>query len=219
KSAIREIGVLEKGGKLVALVVPKQAGRADETKDTVRKAIETASKRMPSHQRISDYAITPDALPRTRLGKIQRHRLAERYEQAKARIETVRDLLREVTEGGEGKLVDPLVQPDQALDEKQKRWIEPLGPVASATARFLYAVNGVLMRLIFQLRAEGLEHLPRHRQWVLTPNHFSYLDSFAIAALLEWAQLRKTYWGGWIGVAFANSVMRFLSRLGKILPV
>ena len=302
KSAIREIGVLEKGGKLVALVVPKQAGRADETKDTVRKAIETASKRMPSHQRISDYAITPDALPRTRLGKIQRHRLAERYEQAKeggektraagpmsaeemsgedralledpaaqsvwellvqryrgkrltpdaspqfdlgidsiewlnvtleiaessgvdlteqaiARIETVRDLLREVTEGGEGKLVDPLVQPDQALDEKQKRWIEPLGPVASATARFLYAVNGVLMRLIFQLRAEGLEHLPRHRQWVLTPNHSSYLDSFAIAALLDWAQLRKTYWGGWTGVAFANPVMRFLSRLGKILPV
>jgi long-chain acyl-CoA synthetase len=302
ESAIREIGVLEKGGKLVALVVPKQADRADKTKDTVRKAIETASKRMPSHQRISDYAITPDALPRTRLGKIQRHRLAERYEQVKeggektraagpmsveemsgedralledpaaqsvwellaqryrgkrltpdtspqfdlgidsiewlnvtleiaessgvdlteqaiARIGTVRDLLHEVTEGGEGKSVDPLVQPDQALDEKQKRWIEPLGPVASATAHFLYAVNRALMRLIFQLRAEGLEHLPRHRQWVLTPNHSSYLDSFAIAALLDWAQLRKTYWGGWTGVAFANPVMRFLSRLGKILPV
>src|SRR5207249_1775441 len=203
KSAIREIGVLEKGGKLVALVVPKQAGRADETKDTVRKAIETASKRMPSHQRISDYAITHDAFPRTRLGKIQRHRLAERYEQAKeggekaagagpmdvdemsgedralledsaaqsvwellakrytgkrltpdtspqfdlgidslgwlnltleiaessgvelaeeaiARIETVRDLLREVTESGEGKSADPLENPHEVLDEKQK---------------------------------------------------------------------------------------------------
>jgi long-chain acyl-CoA synthetase len=302
ESAIREIGVLEKGGKLVALVVPKQTGHGDDAKDAVRAAIETASKRMPSHQRISDYAITPDALPRTRLGKIQRHRLAERYEQAKeggektrvagpmsveemsgedralledpaaqavwellaqryrgkrltpdaspqfdlgidsiewlnvtlgiaessgvdlteqaiARIETVRDLLREVTEGGEGKSVDPLVQPDQALDEKQKRWIEPLGPVANGTARFLYALNRVLMRLIFHLHAEGLEHLPRHRQWVLTPNHASYLDSFAIAALLDWAQLRETYWGGWTGVAFANPVMRFLSRLGKILPV
>src|SRR5204863_3951705 len=81
--AIREIGVLEKGGKLVAVIVPKQTGQGDNTKDAVRKAIETASKRMPSHQRISDYAITSDALPRTRLGKIQRHRLAERYEQAK----------------------------------------------------------------------------------------------------------------------------------------
>jgi long-chain acyl-CoA synthetase len=300
ESAIREIGVLEKKGKLVALVVPGQSG--GDAKDTVRKAVETASKKLPSHQRISDYAITPDALPRTRLGKIQRHRLAERYEQAKeggekaaaagpmdideisgedralledsaaqsvwellakryrhkrltpdtspqfdlgvdslewlnltleiaessgvelseeaiARIETVRDLLREVTEGGEGKAVDPVAKPDEALDEKQKRWLKPLGPIAAATARFLYAVNRVLMRLLFRVRAEGLEHLPENRQWVLTPNHVSYLDSFALAALLDWSQLRKTYWAGWTGVAFANPVMRFLSRLGKILPV
>jgi long-chain acyl-CoA synthetase len=302
ESAIREIGVLEKGGKLVALVVPKQTGRGEDAKDDVREAVETASKRLPSHQRISDYAITPDALPRTRLGKIQRHRLVERYEQAKqggekaaaagpvdvdemsgedralledpaaqsvwellvkryrgkrltpdtspqfdlgidslewlnltleiaessgvelteeaiARIETVRDLLREVTEGGEGEAVDPLAHPDEALGEKQKRWLKPLGPVAAGTARSLYAVNRVLMRLIFRLRAEGLEHLPEDRQWVLTPNHVSYLDPFAIAALLDWSQLRKTYWAGWTGVAFANPLMRFLSRLGKILPV
>jgi len=302
ESAIREIGVLEKKGKLVALIVPEQAGRGDETKDAVRKAVEAASKRLPSHQRISDYAITPDALPRTRLGKIQRHRLEERYEQVKeggekapragpmsademsgedralledsaaqsvwevlarryrdkrltpdtspqfdlgidslewlnltmeiaessgveltdeaiARIETVRDLLREVTEGGEGEALDPLKKPDAVLDEKQKRWLEPLGPIAAVSARFLYAVNRVLMRVIFRLRAEGLEHLPEDRQWVITPNHVSYLDPFAIAALLDWNQLRKTYWAGWTGVAFANPVMRFLSRLGKILPV
>jgi long-chain acyl-CoA synthetase len=302
ESAIREIGVLEKGGKLVALLVPKQAGGGDEAKDTVRKAIETASKRMPSHQRISDYAITSDALPRTRLGKIQRHRLAERYEQAKeggekapaaepmdvdemsgedralledsaaqsvwellakryrgkrltpdtspqfdlgidslewlnltleigessevelseeaiARIETVRDLLREVTEGGEGKSVDPLENPEEVLDEKQKQWLQPLSPLEAATARFVHAVNRVLMRLIFRVRAEGLENLPQDRPWVLTPNHVSYLDPSAISALLDWNQLRKTYWAGWTGIIFANPVMRFLSRLGKILPV
>src|SRR5213076_2219854 len=83
ESTIREIGVLEKGGKLVAVIVPKPAGRGDDAKAAVRKAVETASKRLPTHQRISDYAITPDALPRTRLGKIQCHRLEERYEQAK----------------------------------------------------------------------------------------------------------------------------------------
>ncbi len=302
ESAIREIGVLGKKGKLVALIVPKQAGRSDETKDAVRKAVETASKRLPSHQRISDYALTRDALPRTRLGKIQRHHLEERYEQAKeggekapkagpmsveemsgedralledpaaqsvwellarryrdkrltpdtspqfdlgidslewlnltleisessgveltddaiARTETVRDLLREVTEGGEGQALDPLEKPDKALDEKQKQWLEPLGPIAATTARFLYAVNRMLMRWIFHLRAEGLENLPEDRQFVMTPNHVSYLDPFAIAALLDWNQLRKTYWAGWTGVAFANPVMRFLSRLGKILPI
>ena len=300
ESAIREIGVLEKKGKLVALVVPKQTG--SDAKDAVRIAIETASKRLPSHQRISEYAITPDALPRTRLGKIQRHRLAERYDQAKeggekapaagpmsieemsgedralledsatqsvwemlakryrgkrltpdtspqfdlgidslewlnltleiaessgveltdeaiARIETVRDLLHEVTESSEGESVDPLEKPDEVLDEKQKQWLEPLGPVAATTARFLYAVNRVLMRVIFRLRVEGLEHLPEDEQWVMTSNHASYLDPFAIAALLDWNQLRKTYWAGWTGIVLANPVMRFLSRLGKILPV
>ena len=300
ESAIREIGVLEKKGKLVALVVPKQTG--SDAKDAVRKAVETASKRLPSHQRISDYALTLDALPRTRLGKIQHHRLAERYEKAKeggktaasagpmdvdemsgedralledsaaqsvwelltkrysnkrltpdtspqfdlgvdslewlnltleiaessgvelseeaiARIETVRDLLREVTEGGEGEAVDPLEKPEEVLDEKQKRWLKPLGPIAAGTARFLYAVDRVLMRLLFRIRAEGLEHLPEDRQWVLTPNHVSYLDPFAVAAVLGWRHLRKTYWAGWTGIAFANPVMRFLSWLGKILPV
>jgi long-chain acyl-CoA synthetase len=300
EAAIREIGVLEKGGKLVAVILPKQARRGDDANDAVRAAVEAASKRLPSHQRISDYAITFDALPRTRLGKIQRHRLAEHYEQAKeggektavpmsieemsgedralledsaaesvwellarryrdkrltpdtspqldlgidslewlnltleiaetsgveltdeaiARVETVRDLLREVTEAGEGESVNPMANPDGALDEKQKRWLEPLGPLANATARFLYAVNRPLMRLLFRLHGEGLEHLPQDRQWVLTPNHASYLDPFAIAAILDWNQLRKTYWAGWTGVAFANPLMRFLSRLGKILPV
>jgi len=301
QSAIREIGVLERVGKLVALIVPERMGGEDE-KDAVHKAIETASKRMPSHQRVSDHAITPDALPRTRLGKIQRHRLAERYKQAKergektvaagpmpvgemsgedralledsaaqsiwellakryrgkrltpdtspqfdlgidslewlnltleigessgaelseeaiARIETVRDLLREVTEGGEGEVVDPLKNPDAVLDEKQKQWLEPLGLFAAGTARFVHAVNRVLMRLIFRLEAEGLENLPRDREWVLTPNHVSYLDPAAIAALLDWNQLRNTYWAGWTGILFANPLMRFLSRLGKILPV
>ena len=302
-SAIREIGVLEKKGKLVALVVPKHAGGGgDDAKDAVRKAIEAASKHLPSHQRISDYAITSDALPRTRLGKIQRHRLVERYQQAKeggkktdgagampidemsgedrglledsaarsvwellakryrdkrltpdtspqfdlgidslewlnltleigeasgveltddaiAGIETVRDLLREVTEGGEGKALDPLAQPNEVLDEKQRQWLKPLGALEAATARLVHAGNRALMRLIFGLRAEGLEHLPKDRQWVLTPNHVSYLDPSAIAALLDWNQLRKTYWAGWTGIIFANPVMRFLSRLGKILPV
>lgn len=302
ESAIREIGVLEKGGKLVAVIVPKHAGRGDDARAAVRKAVETASKRLPSHQRISEYAITPDVLPRTRLGKIQHHRLTERYEEAKeggekaraagpmsieemsgedralledsaaqsvwellakryrgkrltpdtspqfdlgidslewlnltleiaessgveltdeaiARTETVRDLLHEVTEGSEGESVDPLKKPDEVLDEKQTQWLEPLGPVAATTARFLYAVNRVLMRVIFRLRVEGFEHLPEHEQWVLTPNHASYLDPFAIAALLDWNQLRKTYWAGWTGIVLANPLMRFLSRLGKILPV
>ncbi len=41
------------------------------------------SERLPSYQRIADYAITHERLARTCLGKLQRYHLAERYEQAK----------------------------------------------------------------------------------------------------------------------------------------
>src|SRR5439155_11831884 len=43
-----------------------------------------------SHQRVSDYAIPAGALPRTRLGKVQRHRLAERYGEGKDGSEKTR---------------------------------------------------------------------------------------------------------------------------------
>ncbi len=300
--SIREIGVLEKNGKLVALVVPKRTDRGSDPESAVRTAIEAASKRLPSYERIFDYAITADALPRTRLGKIQRHLLVERFEKAKkggekvaepspmapeemsgedralledaaaqsawellarrypgkrltfdtspqfdlgvdslewlnltleiaesggvelteeaiARIETVRDLLREVTEGSEGEGIDPLEQPYEILDDEQKRWLEPLGPIAAGVARFLFAFNRLLMRLLFRVRAEGLENLPEDKPWVLSPNHCSYLDPFAIAAVLNWNQLRQTYWAGWTGIVTTNAIMRLLSRLGKILPV
>jgi long-chain acyl-CoA synthetase len=49
----------------------------------VHHEVEQLSRALPSHHRISEYALTPDPLPRTRLGKLRRHLLAERYRQAK----------------------------------------------------------------------------------------------------------------------------------------
>src|SRR5207247_615333 len=41
------------------------------------------SKKLPSYQRITDFVLSRQPLPRTQLGKIQRHLLEERYEQLK----------------------------------------------------------------------------------------------------------------------------------------
>jgi long-chain acyl-CoA synthetase len=80
------------------------------------------------------------------------------------------------------------------------------------------AVNGWLMRLLFRLRTVGLDHLP-DGPWVLTPNHTSFLDPLALSAALGRRWLERTYWGGWTGVAFANPVMRGVSRLWRVLPI
>ena len=284
---IREIGVLQKDGRLVAVIVPEVSEirqRGDgELGESVREAVEEGSKRLPSYQRLSDYAVTRQSLERTRLGELRRHLLEDRYDQAKEeeespdsaaagpispeemseqdralldnpaakrvwdwladrypdqrltpdtspqldlgvdsmewvnlsmeigqsagveleeeaieRIDTVRDLLQEVAEQAEADEeaasgASPLEQPEEVLDDQQKRWLEPLGPVMSAIARGLFVLDRMIMRGLFRLQVKGLEHLPEEGPFVLTPNHVSYLDPFAVAAALGYRRLRRTY--------------------------
>ncbi|MGE0822071.1 MAG: AMP-binding protein [Candidatus Binatia bacterium] len=83
---IREAAVLQYEKQLVALIVPEtQAQAADNSRQAeqnIRQDVEQQVRALPSHHRVSDYAITSNPLPRTRLGKIRRHKLAELYQQA-----------------------------------------------------------------------------------------------------------------------------------------
>jgi long-chain acyl-CoA synthetase len=85
--AIREIGVLLRDGRLAAVVVPdpgevRRQG-ASSIEHVVREAVSTQSRRLTSWQRVGEYAITRDSLPRTRLGKLRRHLLPDLYERAR----------------------------------------------------------------------------------------------------------------------------------------
>src|SRR5215203_5565966 len=84
--SIREIGVLQKDGRLVAVIVPEMDGirHQSDILPAIREAVEEGSKRLPSYQRISDYAISREPLEYTRLGKLRRHVLGERYERARS---------------------------------------------------------------------------------------------------------------------------------------
>ena len=87
-AVISEIGVLQQDGRLVAVIVPKlsqiHAGKEEAIGQAIREAVQRVSERLPSFQRISDFVLTRDSLARTRLGKIRRHLLAERYDREKA---------------------------------------------------------------------------------------------------------------------------------------
>ncbi len=84
---IREVGVLLHDKQLVAIVVPDigelRKRDVDDVDSAVRTAIENRSKELPSYQQLSDYVVTREALARTRLGKVRRHLLGERYERLK----------------------------------------------------------------------------------------------------------------------------------------
>jgi long-chain acyl-CoA synthetase len=138
-----------------------------------------------------------------------------------ARVATIRDLLRVVAEappagvGSWGALWD---EPERLLSPAQARWLAPLGPGLTLLSRMLMATNSALMRLVFRLRTAGLEHLSRE-PWVLVANHASFLDPLVLSAALGRRRLERSYWGGWTGVAFANPLMRGVSRLWRVLPI
>jgi long-chain acyl-CoA synthetase len=85
---IREMAVIERDGRLVALVVPDldalaRAGNP-QIEDAVRVALGSAAQALPAYQRLAGFAIAREPLPRTRLGKYQRFRLAALYDRARA---------------------------------------------------------------------------------------------------------------------------------------
>jgi long-chain acyl-CoA synthetase len=304
--AMREIGVLQRDRRLVALIVPESGKQQGEVDQAIRRAIEEQSRHLPSYQRITDYALTTEPLPRTRLGKIRRHLLAERYERAKkglaeegggepvspeemshedralledetakqvwewitdrypgqrvtldtspqlelgidslewlnltieigqrtgaelneeaiGRIATIRDLLNEAREAAETGEAAPraelLKQPEEYLSEEQRRWLNPPGFLAASVRRIIFGLNRTAMRGLFGLQVKGFEHLPESGSFVITPNHVSYIDPFAVAAAIDFRRMRQTYWAGWTGVAFSNPLSRFFSRLAQIIPI
>ena len=83
---IREVAVLERNGALVALVAADidafRARGAGRMEDFLREIMRNLSLRLPAYERVSGYAVTREALPRTRLGKFRRHLLPALYDRA-----------------------------------------------------------------------------------------------------------------------------------------
>lgn len=117
---IAEIGILQAGPELAALVVPNMEtvswymnGDADMA---VREALAEQSKTLPSYQRVNDYALSMQPLPRTNLGKIRRHLLDEYYHQARQGLTRTGDedtgplAIADMSESDQGLLAHPLAQ-------------------------------------------------------------------------------------------------------------
>src|SRR5215203_3268930 len=186
-------------------------------------------------KRYSARLLTPDTSPQLDLGidslgwmdltlEISQSAGVELSEEAIGRIYTVRDLLREVAEqaktgGSNVPQALPLEQPERVLSEYQKGSLEPFGPVKTAVARGMFALNRAIARSVFGMSIEGIEHLPKEGSFVLTPNHISSLDPCALAAALDYRHLRHIYWAGRVDTAFSNPLKRLLSRLGHVVPI
>ncbi len=136
-------------------------------------------------------------------------------EDALARINTLRDLLQEAHEASEAGPHGEVGQPTA----EEERLLAPRGPIQQILARGLLILDRWLFRMMFRVRVDGLEHLPKKGPYLMTPNHESYLDPFAIAAVLPWPHLQHLHWAGWVGLLFRGPFTREFSRIFQVLPV
>jgi len=86
-SSVRESAVLAREGRLVGIIVPQAPSVHREAPDrltqTIRADLDVRMRLLPSYCRLTDFTLSFDPLPRTRLGKIQRHKLRDLYEAGK----------------------------------------------------------------------------------------------------------------------------------------
>jgi long-chain acyl-CoA synthetase len=146
-------------------------------------------------------------------------------DEAVARIETVRDLLRacvtaeQSSSGERGDLVALLRDPESLLDERHRAWFVPHALRSRMLDAAAVLLARLLMKSLFRFRAEGIEQLPADAAYVLAPNHCSVLDPVALAAALGRTRLRRTYWGGWTGIMYRGRIASALSRAMRVLPI
>jgi long-chain acyl-CoA synthetase len=134
-----------------------------------------------------------------------------------AAIDTIRDLLRCCAE----KAGEPVVETSagRAMEDELSYWLAPTSALVELFGVFLYAINWVVVRVLFRLRVRGVENLPPSGAFVIAPNHASYLDPFVIAAAMPLALIRRAYWAGSVTLLFVTKLQRLFSRVGHVFPV
>ena len=136
-------------------------------------------------------------------------------EAAIAHVVTLRDLLHEALAAAGGKERPAIA----ALTREQERWLAPMPLVLRPLSLLLHVLVWLAMHGLFRLEVRGTCRLPPTGGIILTPNHASYLDPFALAAALGFARLRRVYWAGWTGKLFTGPLTRVFSRAAQVVPV
>jgi long-chain acyl-CoA synthetase len=176
-------------------------------------------------QSYPDRQVTLDADPQTDLGvdslswvsltleleEVHGIRLGQA---AVARITSVRDLIREALEAR-----DRSFDVSGRLLAEEARWLAPVGVFLRALGSMCLFLNRVIFKIFFHLEVKGLENLPKRGPVVVTPNHMSFLDPFALAAALPKDFAQQTYWAGIRSYLFSSRARRLFSRMAHVIPI
>ena len=76
----------------------------------------------------------------------------------------------------------------------------------------------ILAKLLFRLKIQGTENLPRQGPFLICPNHLSFLDTFLVVAALPQPVARRLFFLAYSDY-FEGPILSFLGKLIKVVPV
>ncbi len=79
-------------------------------------------------------------------------------------------------------------------------------------ARMLTACFRPFVRLVYKVKVEGLENLPREGGVIVAPNHLSYVD-VVLLSVISPRPMRTMAWGGFTRYAFFRAIFRVFGTL------
>lgn len=85
-------------------------------------------------------------------------------------------------------------------------------------SRIVHAVMKLVMKLLFRLETRGLENISASGNFIITPNHASYLDGFVVVLSLPFSVFRNLYSQG-ISDFFTGSLKGWFAKRAHVIPI
>jgi long-chain acyl-CoA synthetase len=82
----------------------------------------------------------------------------------------------------------------------------------------IHTLLRLICKLFFRLEARGTQNIPASGNYILTPNHTSYLDGFVLLLSLPFSYFRNTYTLG-LRDFFTGTVKGWLAKISHVIPI
>ena len=138
-------------------------------------------------------------------------------------IQTVEELIMKIKEQGATKaahfetatLLDMLHKEPDTYDIKKVGLRHNFFEIALFTV--ILGLVKLLFKLCFKLKVEGIENLPVKKPYIITPNHASYIDGFAVAAALPMSIFKQLYILGL--QKYFRGPLKYFAKLAHVIPI
>jgi long-chain acyl-CoA synthetase len=140
-------------------------------------------------------------------------------------IQTVSELIEKIKEYGTAPVKGNEKAPDwkdilrtePGIEDRKKVGLH-LTPFENGITLYGLALIKGVGKLFFSMKVNGLENIPEKGPYIITPNHTSYLDAFAVGAALPFSTFRSLYILG-IQKYFSSRAGKIFARLAHVIPI